>query len=169
MDETIHFDPADVVEKITNWRKVDLNVAATPGSLQLYHNMLYHGNPTYPQVGDVRVWFEMAGRTEPGNEDKVKSLASFVCINLFPTPPYPSYFHSFLPSLPPSLAPSHSFLSFPPQISIVAKQLPGGVLTTFPSHIHPGYNILYVYMEKLTMDVSCITSHSHSHSPFLSM
>lgn len=47
------------------------------------------------------------------------------------------------------------------QISIVAKQLPGGVLTTFPSHIHPGYNILYVYMEELSMDVGI----SHSHSP----
>ena len=44
-------------------------------------------------------------------------------------------------------------LSLSLQISIVAKQLPGGVLTTFPSHIHPGYNILYVYMEQLTMDV----------------
>ena len=54
------------------------------------------------------------------------------------------------------------------QISIVAKQLPGGVLTTFPSHIHPGYNILYVYMEQLTMDVGCSLlvqfpfTHSHT-------
>lgn len=62
----------DVVEKITNWCRVELKSGSLPGNLQLYQNVIYHGNPTYPEIGDVRVWFEMAGRTEPGRQDKVK-------------------------------------------------------------------------------------------------
>ena len=57
---------------ITNWRRVELSpVASLPGNLHLYQNIIYHGNPTHPEIGDVRVWFEMAGRTEPGHQDKV--------------------------------------------------------------------------------------------------
>lgn len=76
MSSIIPSDFVDVVEKIANWRRVELNPSALPGHLQLYQNVIYHGNPTYPQVGDVRVWFEMAGRTESGHQDKVKSLFS---------------------------------------------------------------------------------------------
>ena len=129
---------------ITNWRRVELSPGASlPGNLHLYQNIIYHGSPTHPEIGDVRVWFEMAGRTEPGHQDKVKLLLNN------------GIYVSFS-------------LSLPLQISIVAKQLPGGVLTTFPSHIHPGYNILYVYMEQLTMDVGCSLivpfpfTHSHT-------
>ena len=137
---------------ISNWRRVELSpVAFLPGNLLLYQNIIYHGSPTHPEIGDVRVWFEMTGRTEPGHQDKVKLLLNN------------RIYVSFSLSLSLSLSLSPSL-----QISIVAKQLPGGVLTTFPSHIHPGYNILYVYMEQLTMDVGCSVivpfpfTHSHT-------
>ena len=67
----MHNYTTDVVDKIVNWQRVILDHASAPHHLQLYQNTLYHGNPSYPQVGDVRVWFEMAGRMEPGHEDKV--------------------------------------------------------------------------------------------------
>jgi hypothetical protein len=70
-------DFVDVIDKITNWHRVELSPAAVsslPGNLRLYQNVIYHGNPTHPEIGDVRVWFEMAGRTEPGHQDKVKLI-----------------------------------------------------------------------------------------------
>ena len=75
-------DFTDVVERITNWRRVELSHASTPARLRLYQNMLYHGDPSYPEVGDVRVWFEMAGRTEPGRQDKVKGSIAMDCISV---------------------------------------------------------------------------------------
>ena len=58
---------------ISNWRRVELSPGASlPGNLRLYQNVIYHGNPMHPEIGDVRVWFEMAGRTELGHQDKVK-------------------------------------------------------------------------------------------------
>lgn len=65
------FTPLDVVSRIANWRRVDLSHTHFPDRLRLHQNILYHGDPAYPQVGDVRVWFESAGGMEPGREDKV--------------------------------------------------------------------------------------------------
>ena len=62
-----------MVEKIANWQRVEIDPATVPRHLQLYQDVIYHGNPTYPEVGDVRVWYEMAGRTEPGHQDKVNT------------------------------------------------------------------------------------------------
>ena len=60
---------------ISNWHRVELSPGASlPGNLRLYQNVIYHGNPMHPEIGDVRVWFEMAGKTEPGHQDKVELL-----------------------------------------------------------------------------------------------
>lgn len=42
-----------------------------------------------------------------------------------------------------------------PQVTIVAKQIPGPVL--IPYITSDGYSILFIYMEKLSMDVSQIS------------
>ena len=67
-------DFVDVVDMISNWRRVELSPGASLPDLHLYQNIIYHGNPTHPEIGDVRVWFEMSGRTELGHQDKVKLL-----------------------------------------------------------------------------------------------
>jgi len=69
----------DAVFKIDNWKRLMLDPSATYGRFQVYNNMIHHGNPHYPQVGDVRVWFEYAGDTEPGQEDEVR-LHSSPCL-----------------------------------------------------------------------------------------
>lgn len=56
---------------ITNWHRVDLAPPPETSGVHLYNNKLYHGNPQYPQTGDVRIWYETAGGSEPGQEDKV--------------------------------------------------------------------------------------------------
>ena len=83
----INFFPSDfvdVVDMISNWRRLELSpVASLPGNLHFYQNIIYHGSPTHPEIGDVRVWFEMAGRTEPGHQDKVNYcsiMESMYCI-----------------------------------------------------------------------------------------
>lgn len=58
---------------VENWQRVVLSTPFNSG-LQLHNNMLYHGNPAYPHVGDVRVSFEYAGSTLPGQEDRVRPL-----------------------------------------------------------------------------------------------
>ena len=63
----------DIVDMISNWCRVELSPGTfLPGNLHLYQNVIYHGSPTHPEIGDVRVWFEMASRTEPRHQDKVK-------------------------------------------------------------------------------------------------
>ncbi len=68
-----HFVYAEAVGMVENWQRVVLSTPFNSG-LQLHNNMLYHGNPAYPHVGDVRVSFEYAGSTLPGQEDRVRPL-----------------------------------------------------------------------------------------------
>ena len=68
---------------ITNWRRVQLSPSSLPGNFRLYQNVIYHGDPTHPEVGDVRVWFEMAGRAEPGHQDKVRQAWVKVMLTYF--------------------------------------------------------------------------------------
>ncbi len=64
---------------LENWQRVVLD-PPPDARLQLYNNMIYHGNSARPQVGDVRVSFEFAGSTRQGNEDKVRVCAC-VCVH----------------------------------------------------------------------------------------
>ena len=69
---TDHTPCADAVTMVSDWQTVMLS---SHPQLQLHNNMYYHGNPSYPQVGDVRVSFEFAGNTQPGQEDQVREWA----------------------------------------------------------------------------------------------
>ena len=44
---------ADAVLKVDNWKRLMLNSWTSRRGLQVYNNMIHHGNPQFPEVG---VW-----------------------------------------------------------------------------------------------------------------
>ena len=75
-------------------------------------------------MGDIRISYTYAGRAGEGREDTVS-------LGLIPIPPY-----------------LHSPMS---QVSMVARQSPGPILTPYTTS--DGYRVLFLYQEQLSMDV----------------
>ena len=46
---SIHYT-ADAILKVDNWKRLMLNSWAAHGGLQVYNNMIHHGNPQFPEV-----------------------------------------------------------------------------------------------------------------------
>ena len=103
----------------------------------------------YLQVGDVRVFYTYAGRTDEGREDVVSQRA-LVPMFLYHIPILPHH-TPILSYHIPILSYHIPMLSYS-QVSVVGRQSPGPVITHYTTS--DGYRVLFLYMDRLSMDVS---------------
>ena len=110
------------------------------------------------QVGEVRVSYMYAGSSEKGREDVVSRRDMTFLSNVYSkVEPLCRHHWSidfglqlYLP-LQNNVPYSHSRVPIL-QVSIVGRQSPGPVITQFSTS--DGYRVLFLYMERLSMDVS---------------